>query len=57
MKEEEIDEYAEMILSYFTKEDIVKLRNLEMNLMNEQEFSSAVWEKIGEYWLSEAEAD
>ncbi len=57
MKEEEIDEYAEMILSYFTKEDIVKLRNLEMNLMNEQEFSSAVWEKIGEYGLSEAEAE
>ena len=54
---EVIDNYAEMILSYFTKEDIVKLRNLEMNLLSEQEFSTAIWEKVEEYGLSRLEAD
>lgn len=51
------EQYAEMVLSYFTKEDIVKLRNLEMNLMNEQEFSAAIWEKIEEYGLTEQESE
>ncbi len=54
---EEIEQYAEKVLSYFTKEDIVKLRNLEMNLLSEQEFSSAIWEKIGEFGLSEEESE
>lgn len=54
---EVIDNYAEMVLSYFTKEDIIKLRNLEMNLLSEQEFSTAIWEKIEEYGLNKEESE